>query len=116
MGQLEKQRRFANAGVTANQYERSGHNTAAQHTVRLCHARRKSLFLLRGNLYNLLYLRTRGERHRRMRRFGFLLFQFFDIAGILAYTTAFMLVVLAFEYGVLRPLEKHLLQWRPDPA
>lgn len=44
------------------------------------------------------------------------LFQFFDIAGILAYTTAFMLVVLAFEYGVLRPLEKHLLQWRPDPA
>lgn len=45
-----------------------------------------------------------------------LLFQFFDITGILAYTAAFMLVVLAFEYGALRPLEKHLLQWRLHPA
>jgi NitT/TauT family transport system permease protein len=45
-----------------------------------------------------------------------LLFQFFDITGILAYTTAFILVVLAFEYGLLRPLERKLLQWRPDPA
>ena len=45
-----------------------------------------------------------------------LLFQFFDITGILAYTTAFILVVLAFEYGILRTLERNLLQWRPDPA
>ena len=44
------------------------------------------------------------------------LFQFFDITGILAYTTAFMLVVLAFEYGLLRPLERRVLAWRPDPA
>ncbi len=43
-------------------------------------------------------------------------FQFFDITGILAYTTAFILVVLAFEYGLLRPLERKVLQWRPDPA
>ena len=43
-------------------------------------------------------------------------FQFFDITGILAYTTAFILVVLAFEYGLLRPLERKVLQWRTDPA
>ncbi|WEK05380.1 MAG: ABC transporter permease subunit [Candidatus Devosia phytovorans] len=41
------------------------------------------------------------------------LFQFFDITGILAYAAAFILVVVALEYGLLRPLEKKLLQWRP---
>jgi len=40
-------------------------------------------------------------------------FQFFDVTGILAYTASFILVVLAFEYGVLRPTERRLLQWRP---
>ncbi|MDB5474422.1 MAG: transporter permease [Devosia sp.] len=44
------------------------------------------------------------------------LFQFFDIGGILAYTGAFILVVLAFEYGLLRPLERRILRWRADPA
>ena len=43
-----------------------------------------------------------------------ILFQFFDIAGILAYATAFIVVVLLFEYGVLRPLGRRVLQWRPD--
>tara|TARA_R110002020_G_scaffold178334_4_gene371319 strand:+ start:668 stop:1351 length:684 start_codon:yes stop_codon:yes gene_type:complete len=43
-------------------------------------------------------------------------FQFFDMAGILAYTTAFILVVLAFEYGVLRPLERRVMRWRPVQA
>ena len=42
-----------------------------------------------------------------------IMFQFFDVAGILAYTASFILVVLAFEYGVLRPTERRLLQWRP---
>jgi len=42
------------------------------------------------------------------------MFQFFNIAGILAYTVSFILVVLAFEYGVLRPLEHRVLRWRPD--
>lgn len=42
-----------------------------------------------------------------------IMFQFFDIAGILAYTASFILVVLAFEHGVLRPLERRMLQWRP---
>ena len=28
----------------------------------------------------------------------------------------FALVVLAFEYGVMRPLERHLLRWRWDRA
>ena len=40
-------------------------------------------------------------------------FQFFDMAGILAYTAAFILVVLAFEYGALRPLERRVMRWRP---
>jgi NitT/TauT family transport system permease protein len=40
-------------------------------------------------------------------------FQFFDITGLLAYTTAFILVVLAFEYLVMRPIERRVLRWRP---
>ena len=40
------------------------------------------------------------------------LFTFFDIAGILAYTIAFIIVVLMFEYGVMRPLERSILGWR----
>ena len=42
-----------------------------------------------------------------------ILFQFFDITGILAYTLAFICVVLAFEYGAMRPLERKILGWRP---
>ena len=41
-------------------------------------------------------------------------FQFFDIKGILAYTTAFILVVLVFEYWIMRPLERSVLRWRTD--
>lgn len=43
-----------------------------------------------------------------------ILFQFFDVKGILAYTAAFILVVLAFEYGVMRPAERRILRWRWD--
>lgn len=43
-------------------------------------------------------------------------FQFFDIKGILSYSTAFILVVFAFEYLVLRPLEGRLLRWRRGAA
>ena len=39
-------------------------------------------------------------------------FQFFDVAGILAYALAFILVVQAVEWGVLQPLERRLTQWR----
>jgi len=39
-------------------------------------------------------------------------FHFFDIAGVLAYTFAFMLVVFAIEVLALRPVEKYLLRWR----
>ncbi|MEQ1899156.1 MAG: ABC transporter permease subunit [Devosia sp.] len=44
------------------------------------------------------------------------LFQFFDIKGILSYTTAFIVVVLVFEYWVMRPLEHSVLRWRTDRA
>ena len=39
-------------------------------------------------------------------------FQFFDIAGILAYTLAFAAVVLLVEAALLRPLERRLTRWR----
>jgi NitT/TauT family transport system permease protein len=43
------------------------------------------------------------------------MFQFFDIKGILAYTISFLLVVLAFEYLALRPFERRILRWRQLP-
>lgn len=42
-----------------------------------------------------------------------LFFQHFDMKGILAYTVAFMAVVILFEFGVLRRLEHKVLGWRP---
>jgi len=39
-------------------------------------------------------------------------FQLFDIAGILAYTLAFVAVMLTIELAVLAPLERHLTRWR----
>ena len=39
-------------------------------------------------------------------------FHFFDIKGMLAYTLAFALIVLALEKWGLRPLERHLNRWR----
>ncbi len=39
-------------------------------------------------------------------------FQLFDVASILAYTLAFVLVVLALEWGLLQPLERRALRWR----
>lgn len=41
------------------------------------------------------------------------LFQFFDIAGILAYTIAFAAVVFLVEALILRPLDHRLARWRP---
>jgi NitT/TauT family transport system permease protein len=41
-----------------------------------------------------------------------LYFQFFDIANILAYSAAFIAIVLAVEGAVIRPLERRLTRWR----
>lgn len=41
-------------------------------------------------------------------------FQFFDMGGILAYTVCFVVVVMALEYGGLRPIERKVLRWRKD--
>jgi NitT/TauT family transport system permease protein len=41
-------------------------------------------------------------------------FQFFDVAGILAYTVSFIVVVVVVEYGVMRPLESRISSWRLD--
>lgn len=45
-----------------------------------------------------------------------LYFQLFDVATILAYTLAFVLVMLVVEYGVLQPMERHSTRWRPARA
>jgi NitT/TauT family transport system permease protein len=39
-------------------------------------------------------------------------FQFFDIASVLAYTAAFIAVVLVIEAVLIRPLERRLARWR----
>lgn len=39
-------------------------------------------------------------------------FQLFDVAGILAYTIAFALVVLGLEWILLQPFERHMNRWR----
>lgn len=44
------------------------------------------------------------------------MFQFFDITGILAMTTSFVLVVIAFDSLVLRPLDQRMDRWRPARA
>jgi NitT/TauT family transport system permease protein len=41
-------------------------------------------------------------------------FQFFDVTAILAYTAAFIIVVMILEYGAMRPLEHRVLRWRWD--
>jgi NitT/TauT family transport system permease protein len=41
-----------------------------------------------------------------------LYFQLFDVATILAYTLAFVVVMLVVEYGILQPLDKHANRWR----
>jgi NitT/TauT family transport system permease protein len=40
------------------------------------------------------------------------LFNYFDIAGILAYSIAFIAIVLAIEWAVLIPLERRVTAWR----
>jgi ABC-type nitrate/sulfonate/bicarbonate transport system permease component len=40
-------------------------------------------------------------------------FQFFDIQSILAYTLAFVIIILAIEAWLMRPLEQRLNRWRP---
>ena len=40
------------------------------------------------------------------------LFQLFDVTGILAYTLAFIIVVQGIEWGVLQPLERRANRWR----
>lgn len=39
-------------------------------------------------------------------------FQFFDITGILAYTLAFVLIILFIEAAIMRPLEARMNRWR----
>jgi len=39
-------------------------------------------------------------------------FQFFDITSILAYSFAFIAVVMSIEYLLIAPLDRHLMKWR----
>lgn len=46
----------------------------------------------------------------------YLYFQLFDVAAILAYTLAFVAVMLAIELLLVQPLERHASRWRRTPA
>lgn len=39
-------------------------------------------------------------------------FQFFDITSILAYSFAFIAIVMSIEYLLIAPLDRHLMKWR----
>ena len=41
-----------------------------------------------------------------------LYFQLFDVAGILAYALAFVIVIQLIEWTLLQPLEAHVTRWR----
>lgn len=41
-------------------------------------------------------------------------FQYFDMAGILSYTTVFVAMVMLFEHALLRPVERRVIRWRQD--
>jgi len=43
-------------------------------------------------------------------------FQLFDVAAILGYALAFVLVMLIIEFSLVQPLERYLNRWRPKPA
>jgi NitT/TauT family transport system permease protein len=45
-----------------------------------------------------------------------LYFQLFDVAGILAYTLAFVAVMLAVEFAMVQPLERYATRWRRRTA
>ena len=42
--------------------------------------------------------------------YGF--FQFFDISGILAYTLAFVFLIIIIEFIIVRPFERKISVWR----
>jgi NitT/TauT family transport system permease protein len=43
-------------------------------------------------------------------------FQLFDVTRILAYSLAFVAVMLAIEYCLVQPFERHVSRWRPRSA
>ena len=60
-----------------------------------------------------------GELLGRSNGVGFqihLYFQLFDVAAILAYTLAFVAVMLLVELFLVQPLERHATRWRRNPA
>ncbi|TIM12158.1 ABC transporter permease [Mesorhizobium sp.] len=46
----------------------------------------------------------------------YLYFQLFDVAAILAYTLAFVAVMLVIELFLVQPVERHATRWRRRPA
>ena len=46
----------------------------------------------------------------------YLYFQLFDVAAILAYTMAFVAVMLVIELVLVQPFERHATRWRRRPA
>jgi len=45
-----------------------------------------------------------------------LFFQLFDVAGIMAYSLVFILIIALIEHLIMRPMDHHLNKWRADDA
>ena len=67
---LQQQGRLANAGLAAEQHERSRHNAATKHTVELANARRNSIGVRGLNIGVLLRSMRLLPRHRVPMRRG----------------------------------------------
>jgi NitT/TauT family transport system permease protein len=43
-----------------------------------------------------------------------LFFQLFDVAGVLAYSLVFVLIIAVIEHGIFQPIDRHLNRWRQN--
>ena len=72
---------------------------------------------LRQNFANSWKMVTLAELFGASVGIGFMIrsgFEFFAVAVMLAWVAWFAIVILAIEYGIIGPLRKYLLRWRPE--
>ena len=72
---------------------------------------------LRQNFANSWKMVTLAELFGASIGIGFMIrsgFEFFATAVMLAWVAWFAIVILAIEYGIIGPLRKYLLRWRPE--
>jgi NitT/TauT family transport system permease protein len=72
---------------------------------------------LRQNFANSWKMVTLAELFGASIGIGFMIrsgFEFFATAVMLAWVAWFAIVILAIEYGIIAPVRKYLLRWRPE--